>query len=116
MALKRNSTDGVYTATRKTLAKRLATQIAQSLPCPIAGCNGTMMTRIDRRSFVELCVRHQRRASVRNAFAGAVQEENLSCTVCIIGVKVKEGGQFKPPAGVCFVSREQMLLERGRGR
>lgn len=115
MGFGRNKKDGAYTATRKTLAKRLATQIAQSLPCPIAGCNGTMITRIDRRSFAELCLRHQRRASVRNAFAGAVQEENLSCAVCGIGAKVKEGLQFKPPAGVCFVSLAQLLLERRNG-
>lgn len=106
----------MYTATRKTLAKRLSTQIAQSLPCPIAGCRGTMVTRIDRRTFVELCLRNQRRASVRNAFAGAVQEENLVCTICIVGVRVKDGEPFGPPAGVCFVSREQLLLERKRGR
>lgn len=110
MALKITK-DGQYRETGKTLMKRLAAQIAQALPCPIAGY-GVIVTRMERRVFIGLCGRYRRRCLVKNAFAGTLSEEHNVCLGCRIGELAAEGKRFTPPAGVVFVCRAELLAGR----
>jgi collagenase-like PrtC family protease len=107
MALKIKK-DGLYLLTGKTLSKRLAAQIAQALPCPIAGY-GSMVTWLEERVFAAMCSRYRRRCLVKNAFAGTLSEEHNVCLGCRIGERVAAGKRFEPPAGVVFVSRDELL-------
>jgi hypothetical protein len=109
MALKIKK-DGLYLLTGKTLSKRLAAQIAQALPCPIAGYGaGAMMTWMEERVFASMCSRQRRCCLVKNAFAGTLSEEHNVCLGCRTGELVAAGKRFEPPAGVVFVSRDELL-------
>ncbi|BDD88722.1 hypothetical protein [Desulfofustis limnaeus] len=109
MALKIKK-DGLYLVTGKTLSKRLAAQIAQALPCPIAGYGaGAVMTWMEEHVFAAMCARYRRRCLVKNAFAGSLSEDHNVCLGCRIGERVESGKRFTPPAGVVFVDRAELL-------
>ncbi|MDX9894315.1 MAG: hypothetical protein RBS34_02650 [Desulfofustis sp.] len=102
--------DGLYLVTGKTLSKRLAAQIAQALPCPIAGYGaGAVMTWMEEHVFAAMCARYRRRCLVKNAFAGSLSEEHNVCLGCRTGELVAAGKPFAPPAGVVFVGRAELL-------
>ncbi len=102
--------DGLYLLTGKTLSKRLAAQIAQALPCPIAGYGaGAVMTWMEEPVFAAMCSRYRRRCLVKNAFSGTLSEEHNVCLGCRTGDLVAAGKRFAPPAGVVFVDRVELL-------